>query len=97
MNIYHAIDDDIEINGEVYTVDAAFNNILLVIEVINDVGLGEKARLNLILKLLIDNELKELSNSEQANAIDSILSKYIQEGEENIEYDIQGNIIRQGA
>jgi len=91
MNIYHAIDDDITINGQTYTVDASFNNILLIFDVMNDERIREKERLNLLLKLLIGDELKDLSLEEQSNAIESILNKYISLEDENIEYDIQGN------
>ncbi|MFL8888696.1 Gp15 family bacteriophage protein [Helcococcus kunzii] len=95
MKIYHKLDDDVNINGKIYTVDASFNNILIVIEAINDTRLREYTKINLILKLLIDDELNELNLNDKTNAIELILSKYIDSDDKNIEYDILGNPLPQ--
>lgn len=90
MHLQFKIDDDIQIGEETYTVNASFDNILKVIDLIKDSNISDVIKPQAVLLLLINDELKDYSSEDKQTIITEILKSYV-EFDDGVQYDLNGN------
>lgn len=90
MHLQFKIDDDIKIEDETYTVNASFDNILKIIDLIQDKEVSEFVKPNAILILLIDDPLEDLDYQTKSEIISEILNGYVS-FEDGVQYDLNGD------
>lgn len=102
MQLQYSLDNSINIDGRVYPLNLAFNTVLKIIDINNDVELTLFDQLGLIYKLLFqfnDSELTEFVSEidlENLTDIYNEISKDLFETAEEDEYDEDGSIIKLG-
>lgn len=95
LSLYRKLDDGIKIDGRQYEVNASFDNILRLINLLNDkMPLDLKLTIGIQMLFGRDTELLELEPEYQKELIDYVAEEYIQSKDE-IEYDDLGNVMPQ--
>ena len=95
LSLYRKLDDGIEIDGKQYEVNASFDNILRLINLLNDnMPIDLKLKIGIQMLFGRDTELLELDPEYQKELIDYVAEEYIQSKDE-IEYDDLGNVMPQ--
>ena len=95
LSLYRKLDDGIEIDGKQYEVNASFDNILRLINLLNDkMPLDLKLTIGIQMLFGRDTELLELDPEYQKELIEYVAEEYIQSKDE-IEYDDLGNVMPQ--
>lgn len=90
MLLHRRLDDEVIIEGRKYTVDASFDVILRVIDLLEEKRFSPTQKVKAILKRLIGDELDHLTHAERQEYMERILDQYVQTKEEII-YDRAGN------
>lgn len=95
LSLYRKLDDSIEVDGKQYEVNASFDNILRLINLLND-KMPVDLKLTIGIQMLFgrDTELLELDPEYQKELIEYVAEEYIQSKDE-IEYDDLGNVMPQ--
>lgn len=95
LSLYRKLDDSIEIDGKQYEVNASFDNVLRLINLLND-KMPVDLKLTIGMQMLFgrDTELLELDPEYQKELIEYVAEEYIQSKDE-IEYDDLGNVMPQ--
>lgn len=95
LSLYRKLDDGITVDGQKHVVNASFDNILRLINLLNK-ELPIEAKLAIGLQMLFgrDTELLNLELEHQKELIDYVAGEYIQSKDE-IEYDDLGNVMPQ--
>ena len=94
FSLYYKLDDTVEINGNQYQVNTAFDNILKIIDMTNDKRLADAYKIRLGLQMFFGKEtdLIQLPFEEQIIIFNQVFSDYINQGkEQEIETDLAGN------
>lgn len=90
MLLHYKLNDQVDIDGELYEVNAAFDVILRIIDLLEDNAFGPVLKVKAVLKMLIGDELAEYSHAERQECMERILDQYVQIKEEVV-YDRKGN------
>lgn len=96
MLLHFKLNDEIDIEGTKYTVNASFDVILKVVELLQDTRISDVKKPSVALKLLIDDELKQYDFKTRLQLMESILSDYVQ-FEDDVKYDRLGNPVPNSA
>lgn len=91
MKLQYKLEDKIEIDGKSFIVNASFDVILRILDLLEDKRINTNSRILLALKMLIDDDLGDVFTiEEKAEILKSILENYVQLEEAQV-YDILGN------
>lgn len=95
FSLYEKEKDEIEFNGNTYSINASFDNILSIIDLMNEKSINDAQKLNIGLKMLFGKEtiLVKLPVEEQLNIFNIVFENYItrETKTKQIKYDRQGN------
>lgn len=92
MLIQYPLDDTVDIDDIKYSIDASFDNVLRVIDLMNDNRVREKKKITVALEMLTDNKFEDYSNEEKAIILEVIMKKYVSV-KPAVVRDLQGNIM----
>lgn len=90
MLLHFKQEDQVIIDGIIYEVNASFDVILRIIDLLEEDGYSPVAKVNTILKALIGNDLSDKPFSERQEYMERILDIYVQMKEQTV-YDRAGN------
>lgn len=90
MLIHYKLDDDIEVDGETYTVNAAFDVILRCNDLIQDSNVSDLVKPSIALDMLVGERFEYYTIQERIELVTAILGLYI-EFEEDVQLDLAGN------
>lgn len=97
FSLYQKLNDDVEISGIKYPLNASFDVILKLIDLLKEKRLSDINKLRISIKLVFgrDTELSELSLETQAEAIRQVFDKYLKDSKADkpVKRDLQGNIM----
>jgi len=96
MLLHFKLNDEIDIEGTVYTVNASFDVILKVIELLQDERIHPGKKPTVALQLLIGDTLAEYDFESRLTIMKEILSGYVQ-FEDDVQYDRLGNPVPKAA
>lgn len=96
MLLHFKINDEIDIDGEIHVVNASFDVILKVIDLLQDERVPPLKKPAVALKLLIGDELKEYDFEDKLHIMKAILSEYVQ-FDDDVQYDRLGNPVPKAA
>lgn len=96
FSLFYKLDDRYKIDGKEYNVNASFDNILRLLDLIDDKTLLPAHRVVIALKMLIDDELEGYTFEEKAKIVREIMEDYVHAEDELVkkigpELDIMGN------
>lgn len=92
FDLAYPLDDTVEIDGKTYELNMAFDNILRLIDLIEDKEIDPITKINIGLKMLIDDTLDEYSIEEKDEIFYSLIKEIFKIDEEDIQpTDIDGN------
>lgn len=89
MQLQYKIDDTIQIDDTKYIVNASFDVILRLFDLLDDKGINPSLRIETALNMLIGNSLDNYKIEDKADILKTILSNYVKMEEKQI-YDISG-------
>lgn len=97
FSLYQKIDDVIEISGTEYPINASFDVILKLINLLKEKCLSDINKLRISVKLLFGRktELLKLPINDQAEVIRQVFDKYLKDPKSNkpVKRDLQGNVM----
>lgn len=94
LKLHLPLNDDIEINGKQYKINASFDTILRVIKLANNNAINITTKTKRCLFELINDELEHVSDKGRVTAISAILKRYMEQKESKpILRDITGEEI----
>lgn len=97
FSLYKKTKDEVEISGNIYPLNASFNVMLKLIDLLKEKRLSDINKLKIGIKLVFgrDTELSELSLETQAEAIRQVFDKYLKDSKTDkpVKRDLQGNIM----
>lgn len=97
FSLYQKINDDVEIAGEKYPLNASFDVILKLIDLLKEKRLSDINKLKLSIMLLFgrESELSKLSIEAQSEAIRQVFDTYLSSSKSDkpVKRDLQGNIM----
>jgi len=89
--IFDGLETEIDINGSIYEVDMAFDNIMLLLEMLSDALIHDVDKIYYGLFALLGMELT-LPIKEQSQVLETILKKFVHgEEEKDVPVDLEGN------
>lgn len=92
FDLAYPIDDTVEIDGKTYELNMAFDNILRLMDLLEDKEVNPIAKINIGLKMLIDDTLDDYSIEEKDKIFYSLIKEIFKIDEEDIQpTDIDGN------
>ncbi|WP_374284230.1 Gp15 family bacteriophage protein [Lactococcus sp.] len=93
FSLYYKIDDTFEIRNKKHVVNASFDNILKVIDLLREEQIPDRAKLSIALKMLFgkDTELVNYPLEEQADIFNYVFDRYVEKQEKTVKYDLLGN------
>lgn len=97
FSLYQKINDDVEIAGEKYPLNASFDVMLKLIDLLKEKRLSDINKLKLSINLLFgrESELLKLSIEAQSEAIRQVFDTYLSSSKSDkpVKRDLQGNIM----
>lgn len=96
MLLHFRLNDEIDIEGVTYTVNASFDMIIKVIELLQDQRIPPLQKPSVALKLLIEDDLKTISFENRLYIMREVLSEYVQ-FDDDVQYDRLGNPMPKAA
>lgn len=90
LRLDRKLKDVIEIDGIDYHINASFNVVLKLFDLLEDERLTPTARINVALELLLGVEYQEIKREKRSDVLRQILDRYVQT-RNDIEYDLEGN------
>ena len=84
------LETEIEINGQIYPLNMAFNNVMDFLEIVGNASLNGLERMHYGLYQLLGT-VPELTAEELFKVFNEILTNFIQDGEQEVEVDLGGN------
>lgn len=95
FSLYEKEKDEIEFNGNAHSINASFDNILSIIDLMSEKSINDAQKLSIALKMLFGKEtfLVKLPVEEQLNIFNIVFENYIarESKPKQIKYDRQGN------
>lgn len=94
MDLGYPLPTSVEINGEVYELNLAFDNVLRLIDLLNDERLLNATQINTGLQMLIGTDLPEYSYKDKEEILFQLYRTFIkpeQEEKKNMDVDLLGN------
>lgn len=92
FDLAYPLDDMVEIDGKTYELNMAFDNILRLIDLLEDKEIDPITKINIGLKMLIDDTLDEYSIEKKDEIFYSLIKEIFKIDEEDIQpTDIAGN------
>ena len=90
LRLDRKLKDEIEWEGVIYRINASFNVILKLFELLNDDRLTPTVRINVALELLLGTDYQDIERERRNEVLRLILDKYVQT-RNDVEYDLEGN------
>lgn len=94
FSLYFKQDDTVEIDGKTYDLNISFDNVLKIIELMKEERIANVAKVDMAIRLFFKFEKDEVIPFDfetQYQAMMSIFEEYINQKEETVEIDRQGN------
>src|SRR5690606_27361344 len=92
MDLGWPLDDTVEIDGQKYKLNLAFDNVLRLIDLMNDRRLNNITQIETGLKMLIGTDLPEYSITDKEKILYQIFRMSIGDDvEKNVPVDLEGN------
>ncbi len=94
FSLYFKQDDTVEIDGKTYDLNISFDNVLKIIELMKEERIANVAKVDMAIRLFFKFEKDKVIPFDfgtQHQAVLSIFEEYINQKEETIEKDRQGN------
>lgn len=89
--IYEGLETEVEIEGVVYEVDMAFDNIVLLLDMMNDTSLSDGEKVYYGIYALLGTEL-DLSMDKQVKVFEGLVEQFVHSGEKSeVPVDLEGN------
>lgn len=97
FSLYQKTKDEVEISGNIYPLNASFDVMLKLIDLLKEKRLSDINKLRISVKLLFGRktELMELPIEKQAEVIRGVFDKYLKDTKSNkpVKRDLQGNVM----
>ena len=96
FSLYFKQDDTVEIDGKTYDLNISFDNVLKIIELMKEERIANVAKVDMAIRLFFKFEKDKVIPFDfetQYQAVMSIFEEYINQKEETIEKDRQGNLM----
>lgn len=90
--VYEELETEVEIDGDVYEVDMAFDNIMLLLDMINDPVLSDGEKVYYGIYALLGTYL-DLELDDQAKVFEGLIDNFIHSQEKHVAVDLEGNIM----
>jgi len=84
------LETEVEIKGQVYSVNMAFDNIMNFIEIVDNIHLHDLEKIHLGLKQLL-GAIPELSTDELVKVFNGIITNFIHGDKKEVAVDLEGN------
>jgi hypothetical protein len=93
FKLNYKINDDFDINGQIYHANASFDNILRLLEMFKEPNTSNKTKIVVGIKILFGKEtdLVKLPIDQQIDLLNKACERYIENQESFVERDILGN------
>lgn len=93
MSLYFKWKDQVIIDGQTYSLNSSFDNILRTIALLNDSSIPQQKQINHTLINLVDESFEEEGAEYQVELIEMLLNDYVKSNEQKKQYDLLGNEI----
>ena len=91
--LYEGLETEIEIEGITYEVDMAFDNVILLLDLMNDLSLSDAEKVYYGIYTLIGVEL-ELEIEKQVKVFEGLIKNFVHEDDERaVPVDLEGNVM----
>ncbi len=92
LKIQYKISDVYRLEGETYSINACFDNILRILDLMVDPTIPEFMRYDIALEMLLGDDLPEYDAESKQEILKDVLSNYVK-AEKEVIRDIAGNVI----
>jgi len=91
--VYEGLETEVEIEGVVYEVEMSFDNIMLLLEMMNDMSLSDGEKVYYGIYALLGTELEmELEN--QVKVFEGLIEHFVHSGDkQEVPVDLEGNVM----
>lgn len=91
--VYEGLETEVEIEGIVYQVDMAFDNIMLLLEMMNDVSLSDGEKVCYGIYALLGTEL-EMDLESQVKIFEGLIENFVHQDQfQEVQVDLEGNVM----
>jgi len=91
--IYDALETEVEIEGITYEIDMSFDNIVLLLDMMNDLSLSDSEKVYYGIYALLGVDL-DLEIEQQAEVFKGLIDNFIHSGDkQDVPVDLEGNIM----
>ena len=91
MNLAYPLDDTVEINGDKYVLNMAFDNILRLFDLLKDKEIDDVTKIETGLLMLIDDKLDDYSTEEKAEIFSQLFVHAVGKPKKKQLVDLDGN------
>ena len=93
IKINEKLEKEVEVNGKIYEIDLSFDNVINLLELLKNPGIGDGEKVYLGLYLLLGTEL-EFEPDQQVIVFEALIKNFIHETEDQeAQVDLAGNVM----